>query len=378
MYSNIAKTGDWTVSGPDTKIKKGLGFIRGHLGSMVASLQSTTNPILHSPAILPSRWAKRINNSDIDIAHLHWVNADMMSIHDIGLINKPLVWTLHDMWAFCGAEHLSNDNRWYDGYSRNNRPKHESGLDINKWTWERKKNNWRRPIQIVTPSTWLAEHARSSALMQHWPVSVIPNTINTDQWQPIGKKEAREILGLPTHIPLIMFGAVGGGQNHHKGFDLLMKALEHLRGEERELQLVVIGQRKPKVEADIGFQINYMGHIHDDVSLRLIYSAADATIIPSRVDNLPNAGPESLACGTPVVAFNTCGLPDIVEHKANGYLAEAFNPESLAKGIQWVIGKGVMNSKSELSINARATAVLKYSYPVVAQQYLELYNEVLR
>ena len=114
-----------------------------------------TNNLISLPAILPSSWIKKINESTADIVNLHWTQHEMLSISDISKINKPVVWTLHDMWGFCGAEHISWDDRWEKGYNKNNRPTHESGFDLNKWTWKRKIKYWKKPIQIITPSNWL-------------------------------------------------------------------------------------------------------------------------------------------------------------------------------------------------------------------------------
>ena len=153
MWVNNAKSGDWTVTGPDGKLKKAFAHMRRHLISPVLKASSQThNKILHSPAILPSSWNKKINKSDIDIAHLHWVGAEMASISDIGNIKKPVIWTLHDMWAFCGAEHVSWDQRWQEGYTKKNRSSNEKGFDINRWTWKRKLKHWKKPFQIVTVS----------------------------------------------------------------------------------------------------------------------------------------------------------------------------------------------------------------------------------
>ena len=100
---------------------------------------------------------------------------------------------------------------------------------------------------------------------------------------------------------------------------------------------VVFGQLAPQAAPQLGFPVHYTGHLHDDLSLRALYSAADAFVLPSRQDNLPNTGLEAHACGTPVVAFNTGGLPDIVADRVNGALAEPFDPESLAAAIRWVL-----------------------------------------
>jgi glycosyltransferase involved in cell wall biosynthesis len=371
MCVDAATAGDWTVQGPATKLRKGLAKLRPTLGSSVFKpVFKTGNPIIHSPAILPSGRVGALNNSDAEVLHLHWVQGEMLSIAEIGRLRKPAVWTLHDMWAFCGAEHYTEEFRWREGYRKGNRPGYESGIDLNRWTWERKRKHWQQPMHIVTPSHWLAKCVRESALMRDWPVSVIPNPIDTERWQPLEQALARELLGLPKDVPLLLFGAIGGGQDPRKGFDLLQAALHHQRGEIPELQLVVFGQLRPKDPPDLGFPIHYTGYLHDDLSLRALYSAADAFVLPSRQDNLPNTGVESLACGTPVVAFDTCGLPDIVTHKETGYLARAFDAVDLARGIQWVLEHP---SKERLRDHARAVAVAEFSYPTVAAQYRATY-----
>ncbi|MDB9541457.1 glycosyltransferase family 4 protein [Anabaenopsis tanganyikae CS-531] len=375
MAVNVATSGDWTVQSHKTKLAKGLARLRPQLGSLPRQWLRTDNPILHSPAIIPSTWSDRLNCTDADVLHLHWVNGEMLSIPDITKLGKPVVWTLHDMWAFCGAEHYTEEFRWCQGYWKDNRPSYESGFDLNRWTWNRKRKHWQKPLQIVTPSQWLADCVTKSALMADWPVRVVPNTINTDIWQPFEKNLARKLLHLPLDVPLLLFGALNGSRDPRKGFDLLQAALNHLRGQMPGLQLVVFGQLAPKEPIDLGFPIHYMGRLHDELSLRILYSAADVMIIPSRQDNLPNTGLEAHACGTPVIAFNTCGLPDIVEHLKTGYLAKAFDTTDLAHGIQWLLSD--FSRLMTLGLAARQRAVDKWSVKVVADAYQNVYNSVL-
>ena len=376
MLVNMASADDWTVEGPASKQERAMAAIRPHVSSLLVRALKTGNPIIHSPQILPSQWVKRINANDADVVHLHWVQGEMLSIADIGRIKKPIVWTLHDMWAFCGAEHYCEDDRWREGYRCDNRPTHESGFDLNRWTWQRKHKRWQNPIHIVTPSRWLADCVQESALMRGWHVSVVSNAINTDRWQPLPHVIAREMLDLPTDVPLLLFGAMDGQSDPRKGFDLLAKALLALRNtpQAKGLELVVFGQLAPKNAPDLGFPLHYTGHLHDDLSLRALYSAADMLILPSRQDNLPNTGVESLACSTPVVAFDTCGLPDIVRHQQTGYLAKAFDTEDMAKGILWVLKHSIPLG---LKAQCRNQAVEFFSYPVVAKQYLEIYRSVI-
>ena len=376
MWVNYAATCDWTVEGPVSVLQKAMIYIRPHLVSPLRNALRTHNQNMHSPAVLPSRWVRRINESDADIVHLHWVQDEMLSIADIGRIKKPIVWTLHDMWAFCGAEHYTDEFRWREGYHQNNRPQYESGLDLNRWVWKRKCKHWKKPMHIVTSSRWLAGCAQESALMRDWPVSVIQNPIETEQWSPIEQSLARELLGLPKDVPLLLFGAMGGTKDPRKGFDLLLASLEQLRNKAqiRELELVVFGQCAPKNIPDLGFPVHYTGHLHDVLSLRALYSAADAFVLPSRLDNLPSTGIESLACGTAVIAFNIGGIPDMIKHKQNGYIARAFDTLDLSNGIKWVLTKRKI---SHINNSVRESSVDKFAYATVASAYKEVYSNAL-
>ena len=376
MWVNSATAGDWTVQAPKGKIDKILAMVRPSIGALPTKLLRTSNPIIHSPSWLPSNWVQKINSSDADLVHLHWVAGEMLSIKDIGAIKKPIVWTLHDMWAFCGAEHYTEEFRWKEGYQSNNRPAYESGFDLNRWTWERKLKYWQKPMHMVTPSRWLGQCVDESKLMEGWPVTVIPNALDVVKWKPVDQSLARKLLHLPPDVPLLLFGAMGGGTDPRKGYDLLLQALKKVLSTIPQLELIVFGQVSPEHPPDLGAPIHYTGHLHDDTSLQLLYSAADALVVPSRQDNLPNTSVEALACGTPVVAFDTCGLPDIVDHECTGYLAQTFDTGDLAKGIDWVLA-----DKERLQMlrrNAYQKAVEKFAYPVVAGQYSKVYEQALR
>lgn len=375
MWVEKAAKGDWTVEGPKTKWGKAVPLWREKFGQEICRLLKTENKIVHSVNWLRSGWPKQINRSAADVVNLHWVNGEMLSIRDVNRITKPLVWTLHDMWAFCGAEHVTEDFRWRDGYQRDNRPAYEGRWDLNRWTWQRKRRHWTRPFQIVTPSHWLAEQARASVLFRDWPIEVIPNPLDMQLWQPVEKPLARQLLQLPQDRRIVLFGAYSGTGSRNKGFDLLSDALRQLSQTERlsDVQLVVLGQAAPQQPVDLGFPIRFLGRLHDDVTLRLLYSSADVTVIPSRIENLPSTAVESLACGTPAVGFNNHGLRDIVTHQRTGYLAQAFEASDLARGIEWALNQGTDSSLSEA---CRALAVAKFDNRVVAEQYHRLYRRV--
>ena len=279
------------------------------------------------------------------------------------------------MWAFCGAEHVSWDERWLEGYTKKNRPSYEKGFDINRWTWNRKLKHWKHPFQIVAVSKWLAECAQNSIVMKDWPITVIPNCLNTKIWRPVDKTFARNMLGLPLEVPIIAFGTYGANSEYHKGFDLLVEALKNLKNLTKDVELAIFGQPSPKKNPNLGFKTNFMGHLHDDLSLRLLYSAVDMLVVPSRKEAFGQTASESMACATPVVAFGATGLLDIVDHKVNGYLAKPFESEDLANGIEYLLNT---SNYDELCDNARDKVVKKFDSAVIAAKYEELYNKILK
>lgn len=376
LWVNKKFSGDWTVVGPETKYEKFMMEIRPRLTSLLLKFLGCQGGGLRSPQIFGSDWIVRINDSDADIVHLHWVQGEMLSIKDIAKINKPIVWTLHDMWAFCGAEHYSFNDRWIKGYTRENRPVTESGFDIDYWAWNRKKRLWTRPIFIVPDSKWLASCARQSRLMRDWPISHINYPLDLDVWSPIDKALARKIMNLPQDKLLIAFGAMEGVSDERKGFDLLLEALHCIKKEngQNDVELLVFGQLAPKIPLKVGVPIHFSGHLFDDLSLRMVYSAANVMVVPSRLEAFGQTASEALACGTPVVAFDNSGLTDIVDHKSNGYLAKAFDSNDLAAGIMWVLKN---NHRDILGKNSRNSAVAKFSYEYIAKKYLEIYSSLI-
>lgn len=372
---NDAQSGHWTVRGPSTTGERMGARIRPMIGRLMTDRLVTGNPVLHSPAIAPTDWSGALGHDPGRVVHLHWVQKEFMSIADIGRLRGPAVWTLHDMWAFCGAEHYADDPRWRSGYRSDNRPPHEARFDLNHWTWKRKKRHWQQPLQLVCPSRWLADCVRASALMHDWPVTVIPNPIDTESWRPLAKPLARQLLGLPLNAHLLLYSAHGGSRDPRKGFAQLREAVMAAKTRLPGLELLVCGQSEPR-EPDIpGLRTHYLGVLHDDISLRLACSAADALVIPSQMDNLPNSGVEALACGTPVVAFDVGGLPDIVLHRQNGFLAPPRDSAGLAEGIYWVLAEPARHLA--LGREARQHAERTFSHSAVLPAILDVYRQVL-
>ena len=369
---------DKTVIRPDSKIKKGFAKLRPTLDFAIKKLFSGGSNTIFSPAWLPfSDIPSRIKSISSDIIHLHWICGGMLRIEELKQINKPIIWTLHDMWAFTGGCHYSDGCDRFQQDCGNCPQLDRSGKDDLSWSILRRKKkawNW-LDITIVTPSRWLAECAKESSLFKNRRIEVIHNGLDLNLFKPIAKTTARKIWDLPVDKKLVLFGAMSATSDHRKGFDLLYEGLKQLSAQwSDKADLIVFGSSELENPPNFGLPVHYLGRLHDDVSLSLLYAAVDVMVTPSRQDNLPNTVVESLACGTPVVAFDIGGMPDMIDHKLNGYLAKPFETSDLAAGINWVLSD---NSRyKELCIKAREKAVTCFDIEKIAGQYESLYQEI--
>jgi glycosyltransferase involved in cell wall biosynthesis len=368
-----------SVLRPLGPMQRGLHLAKAAAGSRIAAFQRTpTNPVLHSINYFSSGFADWINNSDFDIVNLHWLGGEMLSVEEIARIRKPLCWTMHDMWAFSGAEHyddLDYPGRYLEGYTAATRPSGYSGPDIDAWVWRRKKKAWAgKQFHLVSPSRWLADCAKQSALMGRQNCEVIPNCVDTDTFKPVDRQVAKIIMNLDSHKRYILFGAMSSTSDRRKGFHLLQPALKRLSlqgGIAGNVELLVFGAQTPVSVPDLGLPAHYLGTFHDDVSLALLYNAADVFVAPSLQDNLPNTLVESLACGTPCVTFALGGMLDLVEPGVTGMLAEPGDSDSLANCLFEILGKPPDRA------GIRHEAMRAHAGKLVATRYYELYRNML-
>ena len=328
---------------------------------------------------LPDNIATKVAQLEPDIINLHWICNSYLKIETLAKFNKPLVWTLHDMWPFTGGCHYSGDcNRYTESCGACPQLGSQRDLDLSRWIWQRKAKAWQNlDLTIVAVSSWLKECVSSSSLFKDLRIEVIPNGLDTEKYRPIKKQVAREILQLPQDKQLLLFGALGATSDKRKGFHLLQPALQDLSQEvwQNKLELLIFGASQPEKPPQLGFKAHYLGQLNDDLSLALVYSAADVMIVPSLQETFGQTASEALACGTPVVAFNATGLKDIVEHQQSGYLAQPYEVEDLARGIAWVLENEERYQK--LSYRAREKVEQEFSLEIPARRYESLFNEVL-
>jgi len=334
---------------------------------------------MFSPQWFPDALASKIAQLSPDVVNLHWICNGFLQVETLTKIKQPLVWTLQDMWPLTGGCHYNQEcDRYMNSCGACPQLHSHRSSDLSRWVWKRKAKAWKNSdLTIVAPSSWIAECARASSLFHDRRVEVIPFCLDTQKYKPVDRTFARELLNLPQEKQLILFGAISATSDQRKGFYLLLPALQQLSqaGWKDKLELVVFGSSKPEKPIDLGFNSHYLGHFSDDISIAILYSAADVMIVPSVQESFGQTASESLACGTPVVAFNATGLKDIVDHQQNGYLAKPFEVEDLAQGIAWVLENKERHQK--LKYYAREKAEKAFPLELQAYQYESLYSEIL-
>jgi glycosyltransferase involved in cell wall biosynthesis len=371
---------DKTVIAPKIRLFQGIAKTKLTFETLPLKLYRQTNNTSFFTQWLPDRVVPQVAHINPDIINLHWISAAFMQIETLPKLKQPLVWTLHDSWGFTGGCHVIGECDRYT-VSCGACPQLNSGndWDLSRWVWKRKAKAWKDlNLTLVSPSSWLANCASSSSLFQNLRIEVIPHGLDTETFRPINQVLAREILNLPQDKKLILFGALQATSDKNKGFHLLQASLQELSksGWNDSWNVVIFGASQPENPPDLGFKTHYLGHLHDNMSLASVYSAADVMLVPSLQESFGQTASESLACGTPVVAFNSTGLKDIVDHQHNGYLAKPYEVEDFAKGITWVLENAERHQK--LSFYAREKAEREFTVQLQARRYSALFQEILR
>jgi glycosyltransferase involved in cell wall biosynthesis len=299
---------------------------------------------------------------EADIIHLHWVAGFIDYPSFFRRINKPVIWTLHDMNPFSGGFHYAQDLV--------NNLKEYQQLDQQLRQTKIQALSHIQDLHITTPSKWLFEQSRNSKALGKFSHDWIPYSLNLEVFKKIDKKFARRVLNLPLNQPIVLFIA-DSNHNKRKGFVYLKEALSAIKY--RHFGLAIAG--KGKVER-MPFRTHKLDFIFDDRLLSTAYSAADICVVPSLEDNLPNTVLEAMACGTPVIGSNVGGIPDMVRPEQTGLLFEPKNVKDLADKIAYLL------VEEELRLlygsNARHIIEQEYNQPLQAKRFIQLYKNMLR
>lgn len=317
-----------------------------------------------------------------DVIHLHWINQGMLSLGNIRKIlesGKPVIWTMHDMWPCTGICHHARECIHYQQechscpflYGDNCKK------DLSTRIFRKKKELYKiAPITFVTCSRWLGQRAQDSALLIGHPVISIPNPINTNLFKPRNKQEARAKCRLPKKGKLILFGSMKI-TDKRKGIDYLIESCNLLAQKHPELKqslgVVAFGKESDQLQSLLPFPVYSLNYVKNEHDLVDIYNAVDLFVTPSLEENLPNTIMEAMACGVPCVGFQVGGIPEMIDHLHNGYVAQYKSSADFANGIYWALTESEYPSLSEQACR-KATA--NYSESIVAKKYIDVYNKI--
>ncbi len=366
---------------PDLTLPRTPWIRRGMRAMEVRADKWFAVPALHPvPKALPKTQLFRTS----DVIHLHNIHGFYFDYRRLEILtaHKPVVWTLHDMWSFTGhCAYAYECERWRSGCGDCPLLKKDkqvwaepvpSLIDRTRRVWRTKKNAYRRAsLTVVTPSRWLQKLAQESIIGMGKPIHYISNGVDLTVFRPVEQTKAREQFGVPHQKRVLLFSAEKTG-NYRKGFALLREALRQIPNPD-DFVLLVMGEPS---DADFpGFRVIPTGYLEDETTQAQIYAAADLLVFPSLADNQPLSVMESLACGTPVVAFNVGGLPEMVHHMETGYLARYRDAEDLQNGIQTLLQNPAR--LQAMRAECRQWAESEYDLAVQTERYLNLYRQLL-
>lgn len=320
---------------------------------------------------------------EADIIHLEWINQGMLSLGSIRKIlhsDKPVVWTMHDLWPATGICHVTLGCKAYlEGcHHCKYLPHHHDKKDVATRIFNRKKALYHGSnILFVACSKWLAAQARQSGLLYGMNVACIPNPIDTHIYNRMYKHEARKRCGLPTDKRVILFVSQRVTLQR-KGIAYFSEAIGKLTAQHPSMRedtvVAILGGHAEEMASLLPLNSYPLGYVSDERQIVEVYNAADVFVIPSLDENLPNTIMESMACGVPCVGFHVGGIPEMIEHQRNGYVAQYRDADDLAKGIWWVLAEADYAALSDAAVEKVRR---DYSQQSVASRYIEVYNQAL-
>lgn len=337
--------------------------------------QTAINPMF-SAAILPDRLNAAIEKFQPNIINLHWTQRGQIQPESLKGLKIPIVITLHDMWYFTGGCHYTGDCRKFVSHCGScEQLGSKQEKDYTYKLFERKLKAWKGlDFLVVSPSQWLAEEAKESKILGDKRQTVIPYGFPFEHFYPRKNREdLRKAEGISASEKVILFAAMGSVEDERKGFRFLKRAIIESTFFLDNHVLMVTGNPNPELEA-LPIRKIYLGKISNPNRMGEVYAMADVFVAPSVQDNLPNTVAESLACGTPVVAFDIGGMPDMIQHYKTGYLAQPFSVEDLVTGIQKFCAAASVNTLVE-ERESIASTIKALTFKRQAEAYKSIFQQ---
>ena len=378
------KTGqDQTISLASSRWKKWIAFVRFVAERLYFARFERDKSIrfLFNPGIFGQDISQHPALREADIIHLHWINFGFLSIDSIEKIlqlNKPVFWTLHDMWTFTGGCHHSGNCLGFEKDCGSCKfLAHPTSMDLSHRLWAKKVKQFQYPnLHIITCSNWLGNRAKASSILDGIEIKTIANPINLQVFKPGDQNLAKIQLGLNPEKNYLLFVAMRVSAPE-KGFSYLRTALQLWAEKHPELaqqtELLVVGEiSDPDIMQSLALPIHTLGKIQDASRMILAYQSAAMFITPSLEENLPNTIMEAMACGTPCIGFQVGGIPEMIDHQINGYVAQKLQAEDLCQGIDYIFPRS-----EALGLEARRKVETHYEASIIAQTHLAYYQTCL-
>ncbi len=376
LYSSYSENGLSTLK----KIKNNLNLILDTLYFSI-NISKPKYRFSFSTSYFGNDISKHKLIQNADIIHIHWINHGFLSIENLEQLfslGKPIVWTMHDMWAFTGGCHYASECINFESQCGNCfylRNPNSHDLSYQGWVRKSKLFKFANKISFIGCSTWMAKKAKESSLLKNFLITSIPNPIDTNIFMPVQNHILKKSLNIDENVKIILFGAANIN-DERKGFLYLTNALKILKSlsKQNNIEIVLFGKNKNFDSTIFPYPVHNLSIIDSTEKMVEVYNLADVFVLPSIQDNLPNMIMESLSCGVPVVAFNNGGIPDMIDHKNNGYLAEYLSDADLAEGINWVLNHP---NPEILKSNSRVKVEAEFDNKIVAGKYVDFYKDLL-
>lgn len=363
---------DNVISASGTKKKYVFQLVREQLDILPLRKYPNREKLLFSQGKFGINLRKHPLYEWADIIHLHWINRAFIRIDELRKINKPIVWTMRDMWTFTGGCHISMGcNKYTTGCGNCPILKSKKTNDLSRKIVQ-KKHRLYPSIYFTAISNWLASCAENSLILKDQKVVKVSNNVDSSEFFPLDKNYCRECLGISTNKSIILTGAQSAN-DPYKGFKQFIESLAFLDRE--KYFLLFFGNLNTSLVEDLGFEYKSLGFLFDSISMRIAYSSSDVFVAPSLFDSFGKTLAEAMACEIPVVCFDATGPKDIVDHMKNGYKAKPYQPEDLANGIRTIVED--LNLAKRLGNDGRSKVLKQFDIHTIAKEFINVYKQLL-